>query len=291
MTGEWASRIDDRLFERLSAYLDGELAGPDKAAFERRLETDPDLAAALADLTALGGDLRAAFAVEPAAGASDPPWAAVADPPLAPRRAGARRGGGRGEALRRGAARPAAWRAAAAAALALAVGLGAWRAWLPEAAQNSSDRFALGAIQTDHPLWPVLESQPTGSEVGVGKASVVVVGTFFAADGAPCREIERLDVEGAGTATIAGLAIACRTGQGPSNRGAWEMVFASETSAPAASAPSDAIAPASGAGPDSLDRRLEQALDQLGAGPALGAQEEARLIEAGWDSGDAAQRR
>lgn len=273
MTGEWASKIDERLFERLSAYLDGELSGPDKAAFERRLAEDADLAAALKELRALNGDLRDAFPLNPAAALDGPPALRSAGV-LRAGRPPERRAGGRGGARRASVPRVIAWRAAAAAALVVAVGLGAWRGLTPDAGLDGGAHFALGALGGDDPLWPVLEREPIGSVTPVGDASVAVVGTFVTAEGASCREVESR----AGAGAAMGVAVACRTGGGE-----WEVVFAA--SGPAAPAPGEAITPAGGSG--DLDRRLEQLLDQLGAGPLLTADEEASLMQNGWRAGAA----
>jgi len=49
---------DDRPDERLQDYLDDRLSGPEKAAFEKRLESDPDLASRLAAYRSVGRALR-----------------------------------------------------------------------------------------------------------------------------------------------------------------------------------------------------------------------------------------
>jgi hypothetical protein len=49
---------DDRLDERLQDYLDDRLSGPERAAFEKRLENDPDLASRLEACRSIGRALR-----------------------------------------------------------------------------------------------------------------------------------------------------------------------------------------------------------------------------------------
>jgi anti-sigma factor RsiW len=49
---------DDRLDERLQDYLDDRLSGPEKAAFEKRLTSDPDLASRLEAYRSVGRALR-----------------------------------------------------------------------------------------------------------------------------------------------------------------------------------------------------------------------------------------
>ena len=56
--------LDQQLKDRLSAYLDGELAPAEAAEVEALVGTNPDVAAELAALTKVDGDLMAAFAAE-----------------------------------------------------------------------------------------------------------------------------------------------------------------------------------------------------------------------------------
>lgn len=65
-------RIDDREWERLSAYVDGELPADEAAEIAARLVTDRELAAQVAALTRLKAELKHAFEV-PAIEVTPPP--------------------------------------------------------------------------------------------------------------------------------------------------------------------------------------------------------------------------
>lgn len=118
-----------------------------------------------------------------------------------------------------------------------------------------------------------LETLPSGSSLSAADGSVTITSraSFRAQDGRICREFERQ----ASDARSSG--VACRDAQDAQWHTQVEITTASSLSGGASGGGGHVYAPASGA----LDP-LAWVFDQLGAGPALDANEEARLIDGHW---------
>ena len=118
------------------------------------------------------------------------------------------------------------------------------------------------------PLQLALESQTSGAPlVAEDGIQVTPLMTFRAADGRPCREFERE----AGDTAVFG--VACRDAQGR-----WVAQIEVQRGLLPAAAQSQHYLPAAG-GTDPVS----DVLDLLDAGPALSLDEEAQLLESGWE--------
>lgn len=244
--------LDDRAYERLSAYMDDELSPEERRGVEADLAYDPALARALDDMRELAADLQAAYPL---------PDAAVTAPLPQPRPIGARRApSGRPRASGR---RLTAAAFAAAAALAVGFGIGTWR----QAPVTGETGVAIGDVARNSVLAEVLETARIGDPAMMRAGEIVILGTFRTADGASCREFEKL----AETDATLTFGVACRSSDAD-----WRVLFAA-TASPQ-EAPDGRITPAAGPGVDAMT----QLLDSLGAGPVLSADEEARLIDNDW---------
>lgn len=154
--------------------------------------------------------------------------------------------------------------AAIAASLALVVGLGAGGLLQTEPAPGTI--AVLGDAPMDGPLHAALETLPSGTESANGVRPML---SFYDGDGRACREFE---VAGELPQELE-FGIACRT-----PAGAWHVEIV--VAAPAAeTSPEGTYVPASGPASDALDAML----DALGAGLPLTPDDEADLLEAGWD--------
>ncbi len=231
--------------ELLVALADGELPPEEMRRLEAAVAADPALAARLEALVAAGVMARRAYADVTAEPVPDRLLAAVlaADAATAP-------------APPRAANAPA-WRRAwpaIAASLVLGLGLGHLSAPLFE-------REGGGIASLPAPIVAALSVGASGDRVETGGApAVTVLATHRLADGTVCRAI---DVTGAAPAS----ALACR------EAGTWRLVALVGRTAEAGGG----YRPASG-----LDPMLQEVLDARGAGPALGADEEAALRARGW---------
>lgn len=156
---------------------------------------------------------------------------------------------------------PSYWpRVAAAACLALAVGLTTGHWWGQQSTTGAD------VAQT---LQRALQTLPSGETLAQGGVQVMPVASFQAANGQACREFEQ---EAQGRLAHG---LACRVDnqwvarvvldRGPANGTLGEV---------------PAFAPASGEAD-----ALATLLDRLGAGAALGADEERQLIDSAWDLG------
>ncbi len=124
----------------------------------------------------------------------------------------------------------------------------------------------------DIDLTVALETRTSGPvDTGEGPARLLLVGTFLASDGRPCREYEILD--DAARSQTRGLA--CRSGSG-----VWtdEVVHVSRLAAPVDRS-DGAFVPAEGGGTSAI---LDPTLDRLGAGMVLTPSEEDALIRRAW---------
>jgi hypothetical protein len=151
--------------------------------------------------------------------------------------------------------------AAMAATVALAIGLGSGATLFGGGGDGApAGATTLASVGPAAPaLAAALESAPTGATTPEGLRAVA---SFRMDDGRVCREFETGD---------AAAGLACRGAQGD-----WTvMVIAA---APQTEAAGDGYAPASGVFADALSA----ALDAMGAGPALGPDEEAAAIADGW---------
>lgn len=236
--------------EDIAALIDGSLTGAEAEAVARAIDTDPDARAEAERLRRLNALLRTAY--ETPAGAPVP----------APIAAALFGGEGRVAPLRR---RRIWLPAAAAAAVALAVGLGLYvRLGGPGMGSGGALDIALGEVPAGGALHLALESLPSGEAAPGGVRPML---TFLNRAGRPCREFE-IDGTEHDPAT---LGVACRT-----EAGRWQVEAVA--AAPEARPAMDGYAPAAGLATD----RVSEALDALGAGPALKPDEEAALMRSGW---------
>jgi Putative zinc-finger len=151
--------------------------------------------------------------------------------------------------------------AATAAAVALAVGLS-----LPRDPRQPGFQVRTGTVDPGAPLQEALDRQPSGTPRAEGDDVVLlVVGTFFDGNGRPCREFEAVrtaerEIE---------QAVACRR-----PAGAWHVELAVTQPLVEDASSETSYAPAEGPGKAALDA----ALNALGAGMFLSADEENRLL-------------
>lgn len=254
--------------ETLEAFVDGALSPEESARVVLRLADSTEDAAYVDALMELNALLGAAFAEplnqaipERIRAAIFPPAAAPASPRAAgpARLAAAGRPGWRAAPASR--RRVWGWTAVAAAAL-LAVGVAQapWRA-------GESVQIA-GATGADDELRIALEEQPSGPVASAADERITLIATFEDSLGRPCREYEIL--HDAARAVTRG--VACRN---PGHGWATEVAVASRL--PAANL-GEGFVPAQGEDSAALDG----ALDRLGAGMLLSADEERALIASGW---------
>jgi hypothetical protein len=241
--------------ETLMAYADGELDAEQRKEVEALLERDPEARAMVrkfresADLLKDGLD---SVLTEPvpqrlidAIGATAPASNVVE----------LRRSPGR---VRRSNFWPS---LAAAASLVLAVGLVGSILLLDRAKPPATD------VATVHALQQALEGLPSGAVLETGDGiRVMPVLTFRAADGRVCREYEREAPLGSATG------LACRD-----EAERWIAEVEVERDPMQDGSAENAYQPAGGAGDP-----ISEVLDRLGAGAALSAEEEGRLLGSGW---------
>ncbi|MEL6576279.1 MAG: hypothetical protein AAFQ81_10350 [Pseudomonadota bacterium] len=235
----------------IARLIDGSLAGdPREREIRDLVANDPDAMAYAEQIERSNRMIRAAFE------------APMREPLPAGIRAAIFGQPGKVAVLRR----PSAWiPTAIAASLALAIGVGAGIAWL---APSSDGQIAvLGDVAPNSPLFAALETLPSGS---LSAAGVQPMLSFYDQDGRACREFEVIgelpeELE---------FGIACRE-----PTGVWHVEVVVAAPIADATPVGDGFVPASG-GP--AEATLEMMLDALGAGPALGPEEEAALIDNGW---------
>ncbi|MEM8596651.1 MAG: hypothetical protein AAGF76_09305 [Pseudomonadota bacterium] len=164
--------------------------------------------------------------------------------------------------------RPSVWvPSAIAASLALALGIGSGVGVF--APSGPTQIAVVGDVVPDSPLHDALERLPSGRQSDEG---VLPMLSFLDGDGRACREFE---VIGEMPEEFE-LGIACRK-----PAGVWHVEIVVAAPMADATPMGEVFLPASG-GP--ADMTLETMLDALGAGPALGPEEEAALLENGWIS-------
>lgn len=234
----------------IAALVDGELEGEARARALRAVAEDPEAAALAESIRATNDLLRRAYPLTPVA---VPDALRAASPSRRPAR---RRDGGR-------AALPLRRLAAGIAMAALAAGAAAWLlSSAPGTVSGDALALAPGPVPADGPVHRALEELATGAASAEG---LRVAATYLDRDARPCREFE----------TGLAAALACRT---PAGR--WDVV-ASATLAPDASPSATAVPGFSAASGSSAPDPIADALDALGAGPALRREDEARL-RASW---------
>jgi len=238
--------------ERLEAFVDGELSPEDAATVLMHLANSPEDRAyverlervnqALTDLYAAPLALPVPEDLRRCILGPDADWTRAANSRRAPRPAWLRAG------------------AAMAASIALVVGLSLTRDAPP------GFRVSTGTVLPGTPLREVLDRKPSGEPRSVGDEVVlIVVGTFFDGRNRPCREFEAVRA----VEREMEHAIACRTPAGE-----WYVELAVTQPVVADAASPTAYAPAEGPGSAALD----EALNALGAGMFLSADEEHRLL-------------
>jgi len=252
--------IDQALLE---AYADGECSEAESARVDAALETDPQLLARLEALMLMRSRLREAF--DPILSEAPPARTVEMIRSRLAEGAGAELPAGPSNAtVLKPRARPAspaqrwAWPAAMAACLAAGV-LGG--------AQLDGQSPALIALADGQPtisggLSQVLDTATSGENRQDGAATVKVVLSFAAANGAACRQFSRTQ----GREAVLGLA--CKQGRG------WRMrAMSTHTANPGAD-----YQTVDGAGDD----LVSQMTDRMIVGDSFDAAQERRLIASGW---------
>lgn len=245
-------------FERLMAYVDGELDAEQAARLEADLASDDQARALVDQLRATDALLRQGLDEilaqpipqrlldtlrEPARGAATVIPLRPRPPVDRPRRA-----------LGLG------WAAAAGVVLAIAVTTATVSLLMPGWPGNET-------IVDNRMLREALETLPSGTPLisGTSELSVMPLATYRSGDARPCREVEAR----AGARVQRGLA--CRDAAG---RWDWETLSEPEI---AAEAGTPGYVPASGE-----DDPISSALDRVGAGAVLSSAEERALIDTHW---------
>lgn len=161
---------------------------------------------------------------------------------------------------------------ALAASVALAVGLGLGVFFAGGGREGTGQSIALGALPTSHPVAAALTRLTSGASVplggGLAGRSVTIIATFLDASRRPCREFEMTGADAGAPQTVA---IACREGA------AWRVDGAVQFGA----APQRGTGGFTPAGSERADP-LAGLIAQLGAGGALGPDQEAALIARNW---------
>lgn len=240
--------------EQISAFLDGELAPADMDALARDMETDEQLAARAETLGAANTAFIANASRIDAVPVNTKLKAAMETPPTA-------------EVI---AFRPRSVTAFLmehrAIAASLLCGVAVWSAASVMRPQQASDPFAPGpdgVIVASSPLYPVLETAPTGESMAIaGGRTAAPQLTFASADGNFCRQVSLRSQDSDAAA------IFCRDGEG------WRpqvVAFGLPKSSPDYQTASAGRSPA-----------LEAFLDARMSGAPMTAEEEAKLLTRRW---------
>ena len=242
--------------ERLEAFVDGELSPEDAAAVLMHLATSPEDRSYVERLERVNQTLVDLYAAPLALPVPEDLRRRILGPDADWTRAAAAR-----RASRRGWLLPG---AAIAAVIALAVGVS-----LTSETGGPQLQIGAGPVAAGTLLQEVLDRQPSGTPRAVDGVTLAVVGTFYDRDERPCRELEARRTAERTTAH----AIACRGAAG-----AWHVELAVRQ--PLVEDPSSptTYAPAEGPGRAVLDA----ALNALGAGMLLSADDEHRLLTSGF---------
>jgi hypothetical protein len=237
--------------ERLEAFVDGELAPEDAAAVLMHLAASAEDRAYVERLERVERALTDLYAAPLALPVPEDLRRLILGPAADRSRAASARRGPRRAWLVAG--------AAMAASVAFAVGLS-----LTREPGRSDLRIGAGPVGAGTVLQEVLDRQPSGTPRALDGVTLAVVGTFYDGNGRPCRELEAVR---AAERTTEG-AIACRGAAG-----GWDVELT--VTQPLVGDPSPtSYVPAEGPGTAVLD----QALNALGAGMFLTAEEEHRLL-------------
>jgi anti-sigma-K factor RskA len=185
--------------EQISAYLDGEMTGAARAAFERDVESDPALRRRVEEFRALNAELAATLQPKTAAPATDALLRSV-------RVLAAAQGAAAQEnVVPLQARRFIDWQLPIAAAIALVVGGGLVYGLVSGGRQLSMAILDNGQVAPGSALHAALERQQSGEAIAAGAdARVRPVLTFQAKDGRYCREFESFD------RAAAVVGVACR---------------------------------------------------------------------------------
>lgn len=260
------TRVTD---EMLMAYADGALSEAEAAAVERLLrDGDPEARAAVEEFRRTAALVRAAYADE----AAEPVPADLVRTVLG--HAPARKPPGLSR-LRRARASAAPYALALAASLVAVLAVGSlWFSLAPPQAVVA-DALRIGPVEAGSRLANVLAKVPSGTPVEAstsasgGDAQLMVVGTFYDRHERICREVELMDRALAPQQ----VAVACRAPED----GRWSVEGIARIAA-APDATSGSYAPAGAPEKEALQGLMQA----LGAGDALSADDERRLIERGW---------
>ncbi len=244
--------------ETLMAYADGELHVLQRAAVERAMRDDPELAARVAQHQALRGDVFAAFA--PIVEEAVPARLEAAVTPAKVADLGAAREA-RGAAATAQTRRRWAWAEWGGMAAALAVGVLAGSVLLQGGSDGGKPALAVagsadGALVAQGALAEALSQQLAGDRPGRGKVTIGL--SFVSRDGAVCRSFTM--------GTSAGLA--CRTGE------RWTL--------PVLAAPDQGAAGEYRQAGSAMPAAVLDAIDARISGTALDAQGEQAARQRGW---------
>jgi len=249
--------------EKLSAYLDGELAPDEMDAIRNAIENDNGLRAQIEKLIKADQIITAAYH-----DIDNAPMPQSVMNLLAPRAAAAPADAGNVASFpRRSAAAQPRWAIPMAAAVALAIGVGVGLQFAPRAHRPSDDTILLAeVIDQSSPIHQILESTRSAQTVyleGADGASMTPVLTFKSASGDYCREF-MLAEQG-----LTNRAVACR------RRDGWAVQFAA---ANGGAADPDVYATASVHFGPVFDAAVDALIDDA----PLSAADELALIQKKW---------
>lgn len=251
--------------EHLSEYLDGQLAESESKALEAELEMNLKLAERLASLTEANEAVKMAYngeidvpipehilaMLEPQSGAAMNDNGAGNVVPLAPHR------------IKFNLSK---WAAPLAASFAMMIGLTVGRGMtIASVDQDTLYAQMTGVIAIDNPLYEVLETSPSATNVMIGKENnleIKPILTFTSRDGNYCREFKTQ------TPKSAARGVACREGA------VWNVLMLNQTER----SYENGFRTASG----SSDNAIDQFIDDLLVGAPLNTVDEKKTINNQW---------